>query len=71
MPSASELARQDAEAERPNKFDITIDFGPHQAKLKFDKAALRSAKSISAEIGKEIELHINAMLEAEERNAQS
>ena len=68
MPNPSELARQDQE-KRPlpkaETFDITIDFGPHQAKLsvKGDNAI-----EVIDEAYREMKPHIEAMLEAEERN---
>ena len=70
MPSASELARkeaEDVEIEPATDFEITIQFGRHQMKHVFGKGAMRSARSISAELGKAIEPHIQAMLDAEER----
>ncbi|MFL6728071.1 MAG: hypothetical protein ACJ8FS_16385 [Sphingomicrobium sp.] len=48
-------------------FDVTIDFGRHQAKLTFDKDEMRSAKRMSGRIAGEIEPHIQAMLDAEDR----
>ena len=76
MPNPSELERQ-AQEKRPlpkaEKFDITIDFGPHQTKLSIDAATiggLNTSKGgkIARAVGEEIEPHIIAMLEAEERN---
>jgi hypothetical protein len=76
MPNPSELARQDEE-KRPlpkaEKFDITIDFGPHQAKLSIDADTLGGLNTseggkIARAVGEEIEPHIIAMLAAEERN---
>lgn len=76
MPNASELARRDEE-KRPlpkaETFEITIDFGPHQAKLSIDGATIGGLNTteggkIARAVGEEIEPHIIAMLKAEERN---
>jgi hypothetical protein len=74
MPNPSELERRDLE-DRPlpkaEKFEITIDFGPHQAKLEVDGAtmsALDDPDKIGRAIGQDIAPHIKSMLEAEDRN---
>lgn len=79
MPSASELARKEAEAalvEQPSRppFNITIDFGNHQAKFQMDAGslmALNTAKedgAIGRAIGEEIAPHAKTMFDAEERS---
>ena len=70
MPNANEMERRDQE-KRPlpkaEKFDITIDFGPHQAKLSIPVEDMRGDKPEFV-IGERIGHHIEAMLKAEERN---
>jgi hypothetical protein len=76
MPNPSEIERQDQERRplpKAEKFDITIDFGPHQAKILLDGATLGGLNTseggkIARAVGDEIEPHIIAMLAAEERN---
>lgn len=52
---------------KAEKFEITIDFGPHQAKLSI-RPDVGSADEIAAWIGKQLEPHIKSMLAAEEKN---
>jgi hypothetical protein len=66
-------SKQDRPLPKAEVFDITINFGPHQAKLKLDAATLSALDTVEGDnrlgraIGIEIEPHIVAMLEAEEK----
>lgn len=66
-----ERSKQERPLPKAENFDITIDFGPHQAKLSVDgvtMGALSDPDKIGRAIGQDIAPHIKAMLEAEERN---
>lgn len=73
MPNPSELARADAEKtvrlEPATKFDIAIQFGPHQAKLIVDIEVISGsdAEAVTNYLAGHMLPHIEEMLKAEER----